>query len=145
MVEVPINYWAVLVCGVAAMVLGALYFGPLFGKMYSRLMGFDAMDPAKRAEVMKGMNKSYALTFVGSLVTAFILAHAVIYAQAYMGWSGLSAGLVTGFMSWIGFIAPVTMGNVLWGQSTWKLWALSNGHNLLQLLIFGAILGTWVK
>jgi len=115
MVQVPVNYLAVLACGVAAMVLGYLYYGPLFGKLYSRLMGFDNMDPAKRADMMKGMGKSYAMTFVGSLVTAWVLAHATIYAGAYMHWSGLAAGLVTGFMSWLGFMATVTLGNVLWG------------------------------
>jgi hypothetical protein len=140
---VPINYWAVLVCGVAAMVLGWLYYGPIFGKLYSKLMGFDNMDPAKRQEMMKGMGKSYFITFIGSLVAAWVLAHAIIFAQAYMGLSGLSAGLLTGFMSWLGFQATITLGNVLWGQQTWKQWYLSNGHNLLQLLIFGAILGTW--
>ncbi|MBX4204577.1 MAG: DUF1761 domain-containing protein [Candidatus Doudnabacteria bacterium] len=140
---VPINYLAVLVCGVAAMLLGFLYFGPLFGKLYSRLMGFDAMDPLAREELKKGMGKSYMITFVGSLVTAWVLAHAIIYAGNYMHWSGLTAGLATGFMSWLGFMATVTLGNVLWGRQSWKLWTLSNGHNLLQLLVFGAILGTW--
>lgn len=143
MVQVPINYWAVLVCGVAAMVLGYLYYGPVFGKVYSRLMGFDAMDPAKRAEMMKGMGKSYAITFVGSLVTAWVLAHASIYAGAYMHWSAVSAGLVTGFMSWLGFVAFYTLSDVLWGAKTGKLWFLNNGHILVQLLMFGAILGSW--
>jgi hypothetical protein len=143
MVNVPINYWAVLVSGIAAMVLGFLYYGPVFGKLYSRLMGFDNMDPAKRAEMMKGMNKSYSITFVGALVTAWVLAHAVIYAGAYMHWSGLSAGLVTGFMSWLGFQATLTLGTVLWEGKPWKNYFLMNGHSLLQLLIMGAILGVW--
>ena len=143
MVQVPINYWAVLVSGVAAMALGFMYYGPLFGKLYSKLMGFDNLDPAVRAQMMQGMNKSYGLTFVGSLVEAFVLAHAIIYAASYMHWSGVIAGLITGFMSWIGFIAPVTMGNVLWGKQPWKLWILSNGNQLIQLLMMGAILGGW--
>lgn len=143
MQQVPVNYLAVLVSGVAAMVLGWLWYGPLFGKLYSRLMGFDNMDPAKRAEMAKGMGKSYALTFVGSLVTAFVLEHIVTFAGAYYGLSGVANGLMTGFLCWLGFMAPVTMGNVLWGRQSWKLWTLGNGHNLVQLLMFGAILGTW--
>ena len=143
MVTVPINYWAVLVCGVAAMLVGYLYYGPLFGKLYSRLMGFDQMDPAKREELMKGMTKSYAVTFVGSLVTAFILDHAIIFAASYMNISMLAAGLVTAFMSWLGFMAFQSMSGVLWGRESWKQWFLSNGHSLIQLLVFGVIFGLW--
>ena len=143
MVQVPINYWAVLVSGIAAMALGFLFFGPVFGKLYSSLMGFNSLDPAKRAEMMKGMTKSYVITFIGALVTAWVLDHAIIYAGTYMHWSGLSAGLVTGFMSWLGFQATMSLGTVLWDNKPWKLYFLSNGHNLIQLLLMGAILGTW--
>src|SRR6185436_6751634 len=98
MPEIPINYWAVLVCGVISMVWGYLYYGPLFGKLYSKEMGFDAMDPAKRAELMKGMGKNYFITFISALVMAWVLAHAVVFSSSYMEMSGAKAGLITGFM-----------------------------------------------
>ena len=145
MTAVPVNYWAVLVCGVASMVLGYLWYGPLFGKMYMKLMGWENVDPAKREEMMKGMTKSYILAFIGALVMAWVLAHAIIFSGSYMHSKALNTGLITGFMSWLGFVAPVTMSNVLWGNQSWKLWFLGNGYYLVQLLMFGAILGSWVK
>jgi len=37
--ETEINGWAVLVCGVVAMALGFVWYGPLFGKKWLELIG----------------------------------------------------------------------------------------------------------
>ena|ERR1051326_2059565 len=147
MEAVPINYWAVLACGVVSLALGFLWFGPLFGKTWMRLSGMDPADtdrmrsnPKMRAKMYQG----YAIAFVASLVMAFVIAHAIIFAAAYMHMSGMTIGLITGFMSWIGFVVPPTLSMVLWERKPWSLWVLINAYWLLQLLIFGAILAQWV-
>ncbi|OGE81137.1 MAG: hypothetical protein A3H72_01835 [Candidatus Doudnabacteria bacterium RIFCSPLOWO2_02_FULL_48_8] len=143
MQAVPLNYWAVLVCGVVSIALGSLWYGPVFGKMWMRLMGWDKMNPEQMAEAKKGMIKSYALSFVGALVMAYVLAHALVFASSYMNVEGYAAGLSTGFWMWLGFVLPVTMSDVLWGQKSWKLWSLNSGYYLVQLLMFGVILALW--
>lgn len=141
---VPVNCWAVLLCAVVSMVLGTLWYGPLFGKPWMKMMGISQAEmEAGKKKGMKGMGKSYSLMFVGSLVMAFVLQHSLIFASAYLNISGVSAGLQAGFWSWLGFIAPVTLGSVLWEKKPWKLWALNNGYQLVFLLISGAILATW--
>ena len=45
--EIPINYLAVLAAAVSNMVLGFLWYGPLFGKTWSKLMGWGEMTPEK--------------------------------------------------------------------------------------------------
>jgi hypothetical protein len=40
--EITINYAAVLLAAVANMVVGMLWYGPLFGKQWQALMGFNA-------------------------------------------------------------------------------------------------------
>ncbi len=143
MVQVPINYLAVIVAAVANMVLGFLWYGPLFGKQWMALMGMtkEKMDAEK---AKGGMWKVYLLAFIGSLVMAFILDHAIIFAGSYLGVSGWSAGLQGGFWNWLGFIAPVTLGSVLWEGKSWKLWFLMNGYYLLSFLIMGSIVALWV-
>ena len=93
---VPINYLAVLVAAVSNMIIGFLWYGPVFGKQWIALMG---MPPEKVAEAkakgMKGMWKSYALAFVGSFVMAYVLAHALVFASSYLDSAGVSAGPVT--------------------------------------------------
>ena len=141
MPEVPVNYLAVLASGVASMILGYLWYGPLFGKMWIALSG---MSPDKiEAAKAKGMTTSYALMFVGSLVMAYILSHALVFAASFLGTEGVNAGLMTGFWNWLGFIAPVTLGSVLWEGKSWKLWLLNNAYYLVLLLIMGVILAVW--
>lgn len=138
MPEVPINYLAVLVAAIASMVIGFVWYGPLFGKQWIALSGMtpDKIEAAKAG----GMGKAYFLQLVGSLVMAYVLAHALVFAQAYMKVEGVSAGLTTGFWNWLGFIAPVTLGSVLWDGKPWKLWILNNAHYLVALLVMGIIL-----
>src|ERR1700752_1507680 len=109
---VPINYLAVLVASIVGMVLGGLWYGPIFGKQWVALMGWtpEHIEAAKA----KGMGKSYAIMFVGSLLMAWILAHAIIFASTYLMFYGSLAGAVIGFLNWLGFVAPVTIGMVLW-------------------------------
>lgn len=141
MPEVPINYFAVIAATAASMALGFAWYGPLFGKQWMALTG---MTPDKIAAAKgKGMGKMYALAMLGSLVMSYVLAHALVFASAYLNVSGVAAGLQVGFWNWLGFIAPVTLGSVLWEGKSWKLWKLNSGYYLLSLLAMGVILAIW--
>lgn len=141
MVAVPVNYLAVILAAVASMVLGFLWYGPVFGKQWMALSGINPgnMDPAKKAQ----MNKLYAMAFVGSLVMAYVTSHALVFASSYTETTGVSAGLMVGFWNWLGFIAPVTLGGVLWENKSWKLWGFNNAYHLVNLLLMGVILALW--
>jgi hypothetical protein len=142
---VPVNYLAVLVCGIAAMVLGFLWYGPLFGKKWATLEGMDMnMMKNPTPEQKKKMYRGYAIQFVAALVMAFVLEHSLIFAAAYMHVSGVSAGLQAGLWSWLGFIAPATLGMVLWEMKPWVLWIIVSGYWLALLLISGVILALWM-
>ncbi|MBI4085946.1 MAG: DUF1761 domain-containing protein [Candidatus Liptonbacteria bacterium] len=138
---VPINYLAVLVAAIASMVLGFLWYEQLFGKYWMQLMGFtsESMAEAKK----KGMTMQYSLMTVGSLVMSYVLANAVIFGSAYLGATGITAGIMAGFWNWLGFIAPVTLGSVIWEGNSWKLWVLNNGYYLVSLSVMGTILSVW--
>jgi len=138
MPEVPINYLAVIIAAVANMVIGFLWYGPIFGKTWAALSGINP-DPAKA----EGMGKRYVLAMLGSLIMAYVLAHSLVFASSYMQVSGASAGAMAGFWSWLGFIAPVTLGSVLWDGKPWKLWILNNAHYLVALVVMGVILASF--
>lgn len=141
MPQVDLNYLAVIVAAVASMIIGSLWYGPLFGKQWIKLSGIstEKIDASKKS----GMGKLYTLAFIGSLVMAYVLSHSLVFASDYLGVSGVSAGLMAGFWNWLGFVAPVTMGAVLWEGKSWKLWCLHNSYQLLTLLIMGVILAMW--
>lgn len=143
---VPTNLLAVLLCGLLSMVLGSLWYGPLFGKPWMKMMGFHQSDidaAKKKGFVGSGMAKSYSLMLVGSLLTAFVLSHLITFAELYFAKPGVETGLLTAAGTWLGLIAPVTMGSVLWENKSWKLWLLNNGYQLCYLLIASVILVSW--
>src|SRR3989338_3050875 len=134
----PVNYLAVLVAALSSMVLGYLWYGPLFGKLWMKLSGLKMGSGAKDK-----MGMLYGIATVGAFIEAYILSHVLVFASSYMNTSGLSAGLSSGFWMWLGFVATVTLGNVLWYGHSWKLWGLENAYYLTSLLIMGSILALW--
>lgn len=135
---VPINYWAVIAAAVVNMVVGFLWYGPVFGKPWRREMGV-----AEGKMAGKSMGWTYFLLLVSSLVMSYVLAHALVFGNAYLMMSGAAAGLQGAFWYWLGFIAPVLLGAVLWENKSWKLWFINAGYYLVALMVMGAVLATW--
>lgn len=137
---VPINYIAVLGAAIASFALGALWYGPVFGGHWKKLMGFtDESLKAMPLTPMQAMAGGAILT----LAMSYVLAHALVFASTYMNVSGIPAGLQVGFWNWLGFIVPVTAGVFLWEGKPWTLWAFNAGYYLVALLLMGAILALW--
>lgn len=139
---VPINYLAVIVSAVAAMAVGFVWYGQLFSKQWVALNGWTEEEMARRQQ--QNMTKQYALQALGALIMAYVLAHSIIFGGAYLNASGLNAGLQGAFWSWLGFVAPVTLGAVLWDGKPWKLWFINAGYYLVVLLVMGTIIGLWM-
>jgi hypothetical protein len=108
------------------------------------MMTLVGMTPEKIAAAKsKGMAMSYGLMFIGSLCMSFVLAHSLIFASTYTNTTGAIAGVMVGFWSWLGFVAPVTLGSVLWENKSWKLWLLNNGYYIVTLVVMGIVLALW--
>lgn len=133
-----VNYLAVLVAAAASMVIGFLWYGPLFGKQYMKLMKVD--DKKLKEAKKKGMGKTYVLAFLTSLIMSYVLANFVSYA----GVSTISEGAVLGFWVWIGFFATTQLGIVIWEGKPVKLYLLKTLNELVTLAAMGAILAVWV-
>lgn len=139
MPDVPINYWAVLLAGVSNMIIGGLWYSPLFfGKQWMHLMGLtkEHMEHEKK----KGMATSYLVSFIGALVMAYVLSHVFVYASTYTKTSGVSAGLMVGFWSWLGFVATVGLGSMLWEKRPFSLYLINMAYYLVTLCVMGVIL-----
>ena len=133
-----INYWAILVSAIASMIVGSIWYGPLFGKQFIHATGMDTWSPEKQAAMKKSMGVSYAMQFVASLLMFYVLARFVSAADQIT----LHGGLMTAFWVWLGFIVPVKFADTLWGGKMTMFW-LSAGNMLITLLITGAIIGAW--
>jgi len=139
------NYLAVLIAAIVGMVLGYLWYGPIFGTEWTRLMGWSKAEVQKRVDSAKGKAFfSYALLFAGLLLMAFTLSRMIALITLFTGVAGVTAGLEAAFLAWFGFVVPSSMGAILWEDRLWRLWLLNSSYYLVTLLLMGIVVGTWV-
>lgn len=137
--DLQINYVAVLLAGVAYMVVGFLWYSYLlFAKPWMKFMGYTKESMAKE---QKKMGPWYALSFVVALVTAFMLAHVMALSEHFYGYTPLMTGLTTAFFMWLGFVGPVQLTDVIFGSKKLKLFLINTGYQLVALLAMGVVLG----
>jgi len=132
--NVPVNYLAVVVAALVNYAIGSLWYGVIFRKSWLKLSGVSEM---------KVTALSVVLALVGAFLTSYVLQHALFFANEYLKTSGVGGGLMVGFFNWIGFIAPVTIGVVVYEKKPWTLWILNNAYWLISLLVMGIILSVW--
>lgn len=140
--DIVINYWAVLVSGVVSMVIGSIWYGPLFGKKFIKESGMESWSAEKREAMKKSMYMTYLWQFIASLVMFYVLAHMMALSQYFYNYSGIKTGLTTALCVWIGFVVPIQLGEALWGGKMSLFW-LGMGNMLVTLLVAGAIIGAW--
>jgi Protein of unknown function (DUF1761) len=132
--EIPIHFFPILAAAIAKIVLGALWYSPvLFINPWRRMTGIT------EEQMKAGMAKTLVVDVVGSFVMAFVLFHAIRYAEA----TTVLQGLTVGFFCWLGFIAVATSTTVTYERKPFALFLLNNGYLLISLLVMGAILAVW--
>ncbi|PYX59623.1 MAG: hypothetical protein DMG73_08180 [Acidobacteria bacterium] len=135
-----VNLWSVLVAAIATMAIGFLWYSPiLFARPWMVLMGYDPDDKAKLAEMQKGAGKLYVISFVASLVAAFVLSK-IIFGLAI---NSALYGLKVGFAVWLGFVATVQLTDSLFSKKPAKLFLINTGYQLVCYLAMGAMIGAW--
>lgn len=140
------NY-LILLCPVISIILGSLWFGPLFGKRYRAYCGMTPemekailSDPVQKASMNKMMMKSMILAFFSSLLLAFSLSGAITAGKLIYGVTGIYAALLIPFFNWLGFVVPPTLGMVLWENKKWGHWFLVSGFWLVYMCLCGLLL-----
>lgn len=143
--QIYVNFWSVLVAAIANMALGFMWYGPLFGKQWTGMMGWtkEQMDIGA-AKMQKEGWKTYLPAFIASVAMAWVLGYVIIFASNYFLITGMSMGLMMGFWMWVGFVVPVTLSTVLWEGKSWSLWLLNSGYYLCALVMMGVILSVWM-
>lgn len=130
-----VNYLAVLVSGVAAMIIGAIWYGPIFGKKWMAYTG-------KTEEQLKeefNPAKTYSLAFLGHLVAIFILANLLLYVKV----ESLGGALHAAFWTWFGFTLSTKFITSLFdGKKTGHL-LIDEVYHLVVFLVAAIILFIW--
>ncbi len=133
---------AILVSAVVAFVIGFLFHGPLFGKLWMKLANITPTGNEK----MSDMYGQMFWNFVANILTACVIAILINVAgsSAFMiDYSAMCVGLTVAFLGWLGFIFTGSSMEVIWMKKSWKLWAFECVSSLVMLLAMGAIIASW--
>ncbi len=109
-----LNYLAILVAVVLQFIVGFLWYGPLFGKLWGKIHGFDKLSKEQQQKLMSEMGPIYGIQLFVTIVTTFVLA---IFITNLPGWNPYG---MAGFF-WIGFVVPAQISSVLF-SNTEKKW-----------------------
>lgn len=135
-----INYLAVAVCAVLSMVIGAVWYGPLFGKKWMEIVGANPDDVEARKKMQKSAGPLYAVQFVLAFFQVWVLAYYIA------NWEDIS-GFQNALWIWAGFVMPTVAGSAMWNNDSarisWARFLIQGGYQLILFAIFGLILGMW--
>jgi hypothetical protein len=156
------NFLAILVAALSTLVVGFIWYGPLFGKAWMAETGFT------EEELKKGnMLKIFGLTIVFSLMFAMIMQMLVIHQYGALGMIGGDVtqakqsyvdfmtdygklhrtylhGTLHGFMSGVFLAFPILAINGLFERKSWKYIFIHAGYWTVCMTIIGAIVCGWV-
>jgi hypothetical protein len=133
--DVTINFWSVLTATIAAMVIGWVWYTPsVFGNIWMRSTG-------KRMEDINKSDGNRAMA--GMVIVALIEAYALAHFIQYMGVTSISAAVLLAFWIWLGFIATVSASGFLFEGKPKSWWLITNGYQLVTLIIMACILAVW--
>lgn len=133
---VDINYWAVLLAAISSMVVGSIWYAKkVFGTEWAKLVGLDEEKMGKGAAV------ALSLTFLLSLVTAYVLAHVTFLSHSFFQNSYLQDALSTGFWLWLGFTAARMLTHDLFEQRRRKLSAMNLGNEFATIMVMALVIG----
>ena len=123
-----INYIAVLVAAVAQFIFGAIWYMPLFGKLWGKIHGFDKVSPEEQKVMASKMAPLLVAQFIFTIVTT------AVFALLRNGLSGDWSIYCLAFYFWLGFIVPTQVSAVLFGGTNPK-WFIQK----ILVMAFGAL------
>jgi hypothetical protein len=162
----PTNFWLYFLVALVPMVVGAIYYGPLFGKLWQRESGVtdEQMENANMLKIF-GLSYLYSLlvtSFLPSIVvhqTGLASLVAMIPEWSTSGsalWQDLNQlddkwaiysrhlhfghGALHGGFTAIFLVGPIICINGLFERKSWKYMLVHSGYWFIALVLMGGLL-----
>ena len=127
-----VNWFAIVIVAVFNMVLGTLWYGPLFGNLWLRIIG-------KKREELSSNPGMYVFSFLGALVAAYVL-------NVLISGLGLNAwwwGAVAGAVVWVGMGVTGTLTYSIFNGPPLGSWLLFSLYGLVVYTAGGVLFVLW--
>jgi hypothetical protein len=149
-------YWPAILVGILFnMVLGFIWYGPLFGKAWAKAAGVDMSNKPPTAQMVKSM----LIMLVGAFLMIYCLSYNVeawrtvmlgMHAAGQM--PGMDAknipialAINSGAWTTVGYIVPLLLNQVAFENKPWKLFFINTGYYFVALTAVSFILAFWIK
>lgn len=137
----PISLLAVAVAALAAFIIGFLFHGPLFGKLWMKLANIQPTGNEK----FSGMIPQMLWNYLSNFVTAYVLAAIYLFVSTspLSSGPGVWTGVVTAVWLWLGFLLTSSSIEVIWMGRKLNLWLFEACASFFVMIAMGAIIAGW--
>lgn len=130
------NVFAIITCVILSMIVGAIWYGPLFGKKWMKIIGVDPGNKSAVKKMQSSAGPLYGIQFFVTLFEVCILALFIEYTQ--------QSGILVALLAWAGFVIPSFVGALLWNNQSRSeritQLLLQGGYQFVIFMIFGLLL-----
>lgn len=129
-----------LIGAMVVTVLGAVWYGPIFGKQYQMIMG---VTPEMMAVDPMANKKNMRINMVIELVMNFIMFFGFFIIMDMASAGTYSAALIFGSLFWLFIIMPNKASGAIWSgkgrKNTWTLFGIGAGYSLVSFLLVAVL------
>ncbi len=140
METIEVNYLAIAAGAVFSMVLGAVWYGPIFGKKWMEIIGVNPDDQEAMKKMQKSAGPLYVVQFLLTLFQVLVLAHLIADTE-------IAGGVERSLWIWAAFVIPTMAGAVMWTnqsrQLKWARFLIQGGYQLVLFTVFGLLFQFW--
>lgn len=133
MPDVTIDWVGVIVATVAAMVIGGLWYGPLFQKSWIGYIG------KSKEELRAQGGMGYLFAALGAFATSIVMTYVTQWATV----EGFGEGMLVGIVMWAGFVISTLVTGSVFEARPWGLIMINSGNSLLTFMIIGGIVSSF--
>ena len=129
--KLKLNYWAVVVTGVAAFFLSIMWYSPLFfGKIWEQYRNVPNPNIPQWTMAFAPLRELIASYVLATLIVRLDLKDWKVTMQLML-------------LLWFAFHAVGMAGAILWDNMQWQLGMVHAGDWLMKMLFMGAVLTVW--
>jgi len=134
-----LNFWAILVSGLAYWILGGIWYAAVFSKSWQDALGFNSLNETAKAKLQKDFPKALLAHFISGLLTSFMLAKVV----GAMGATSFIDGIVYGVLMWLAFAFTIHLNSLMFEKRPKSVFLINNGFFFIAFAVIGGILTVW--
>ncbi|KXK26825.1 MAG: hypothetical protein TR69_WS6001000846 [candidate division WS6 bacterium OLB20] len=133
LITFQLNWVAVIGAAVFSMILGFIWYAePVFGKAWMKELGFKKSDLNPNPVI-------YLFTFLGALLTSFILANVILLVNANTIVNGALVGLMFGLV----FLTGMMM-SFAFEKRTMRHFLIDSMYQVVYLTLIGGMFGSFL-